>query len=223
MYNDNVTKMVDNGYAERVPDSDLLLNDGSIWYFIHHHVTSQSKPGKIRVVFECAAKYHDGSLNNQCLQGPDLTNKLISVLLWFRQFTFAVMGDMVAMYLQVRIPWYDWKSLRFLWFEKDNIVAYRMTSHLFGGVWCSSSSTFALCQTVCDLPDHDLIKDTVVRAFYVDDLLKSVQSTEEVTHVINQTRQVIGRRGFKLTNLLLMTNNYWRQLLLMTVHLNWDR
>ena len=203
VYNDNVTKMVDNGYAERVPDSDLLLNDGSIWYLPHHHVTSESKPGKIRVVFDCAAKYHDVSLNNQCLQGPDVTNKLISVLLRFRQFKFAVMGDIEAMYLQVRIPWYDRNALRFLWLEKDNIVEYRMTSHLFWGVWCSSSSTFALRQTVCDLPDHDLIKDTVLRAFYVDDLLKSVQSAEEVTRVINETRQVIGRGGFKLTKFVI--------------------
>ena len=98
VYNDNVTKMVDNGYAARVPDSDLLLDDGSIWYLPHHHVTRQSKPGKIHVVFDCAAKYHDVSLNNQCLQGPDLTNKLISVLLRFRLFKFAVMGDIEAMY-----------------------------------------------------------------------------------------------------------------------------
>ena len=126
------------------------------------------------------------SLNNQCLQGPDLTNKLISVLLRFRQYKFAVMGDIEAMYLQVRIPWYDRNALHFLWLEKDNIVEYRMMSHLFGGVWCSSSSTFALRQTVFDLPDHDLIKDTVLRAFYVHNLLRSVQSAEEITRVVKK-------------------------------------
>ena len=93
--------------------------------------------------------------------------------------------------------------MRFLWFEKDNIVKYWMTSHLFGGVWCSSSSTFALRQTVCDLSDHDLIKDTVLQAFHVDDLLKSVQSAEEVTLVINETRQVIHCGGFKLTKFVI--------------------
>ena len=91
----------------------------------------------------------------------------------------------------------------FLWLDKDHIVEYRMTSHLFGGVWCSSSSTFALRQTVCNLPDHGLIKDTVLRAFYVDDLWKSVQSAEEVTRVVNKTLQVIGHRGFKLTKFVL--------------------
>ena len=51
MYNDIVTKMVDNGYAERVYNFDLLLNDGSIWYLTHHHVTSESKPGKILMLW----------------------------------------------------------------------------------------------------------------------------------------------------------------------------
>ena len=106
--------MVDNGWAERVSDSDLLLNDGSIWYLPHHHVTSDSKPRKIRVVFDCSAKYHDMCSNNHCQQDPDLNNKLSSVLLRFRQSKFAAMGDIIAMCLQVWIPLYDQNTWRFL-------------------------------------------------------------------------------------------------------------
>ena len=58
-YDDNVTNMVSNGYAERVPESELNLADGSVWYLPHHHVVSDSKPGKILIVFDCAAKYQD--------------------------------------------------------------------------------------------------------------------------------------------------------------------
>ena len=47
--------------------------------------------------------------------------------------------------MQVKIPETDRNALRFLWYDDDeNIVSYRMTSHLFGGIWCSSSSTYAL-------------------------------------------------------------------------------
>ena len=42
----------------------------------------------------------------------------------------------------------------------------------------------------------------MLQAFYVDDLLKSVQSTE-ITRVVNETRQVIGRGGFKLTKFVI--------------------
>ena len=65
----------------------------------HHAVVSESKPGKVRIVFDCAAKLDGVSLNNQCLQGPDLNNKLLHVLLRFRQYQYAIMADIEAMYL----------------------------------------------------------------------------------------------------------------------------
>ena len=42
---------------------------------------SEAKPGKVRIVFDCAAKYEGVSLNNQCYKGPDLNNKLVDVVL----------------------------------------------------------------------------------------------------------------------------------------------
>ena len=90
--------MVSKGYAEVVSCSELDIHNGSVWYLLDHHVVSPSKPNKLRAVFDCAAKFHDMSLNSQCLQGPDLVNKLIHVLLRFCQFRNAVMADIEAMY-----------------------------------------------------------------------------------------------------------------------------
>ena len=36
---------------------------------------SETRPGKVRIVHDCAAKLAGVSLNNQCYQGPDLINK----------------------------------------------------------------------------------------------------------------------------------------------------
>ena len=121
-YDENINQMVTKGYAERVPKSELLIDDGSVWYLPHHHVLLPAKPGKIRIVFDCAAKFRGVSLNNQCLQGPDLTNKLIDVLLRFRQFRFGIMADIESMYLQVHIPDKDRNALRFLWNVNDQLV-----------------------------------------------------------------------------------------------------
>jgi len=41
------------------------------------------KPEKVRMVFDCAASHRGTSLNAQVLQGPDLTNKVVGVLLSF--------------------------------------------------------------------------------------------------------------------------------------------
>ena len=196
VYDQNIQKLVQNGYAERVPENELNRNDGSVWYIPHHPVF---KPGKVRPVFDCSARYKGVSLNGECMQGPNLTNNLVHVLLRFRQFKYAIMADVESMYLQVRIPDADRNALRFLWYDEGNLTEFRMTSHLFGGVWCASSSGFALRHTVNDFNPSPLIKDTVLRSFYVDDMLKSVKTVEEACDVICITKQVLSQGGFNLT------------------------
>ena len=74
-----------------------------------------------------------------------------------------------------------------------------MTSHLFGGVWCAASSTYALRQTVVDFPSSQLVNDTVLHCFYVDDLLKSVRTYSEAVEVIQGTKKLLKSGGFNLT------------------------
>ena len=126
-YSDQIMELELDGYSEKVPVEKIPIRDDSVWYLQHHAVVSASKPGKLRVVFECPAKQGDVSLNNQCFQGPDLNNKLVHVLLRFRQYRYAIIADIEEMYLQVRIPEKDRNTLRFLWQIGGSVVEYRMT------------------------------------------------------------------------------------------------
>ena len=211
-YEHNLFDLVEKNYAEPVPTEELTLNDGSVWYLPHHNVTNKSKPDKFRIVFDCAAKYSGVSLNSECLQGPDLCNKLLHVLLRFRQFKLAITADIEAMYHQVKIPPKHRNCLRFLWEQDGCISEYRMTSHLFGGVWCSCSSTYALRQCVKDETCSNLVKATVNHAFYVDDMLKSVASVDDGIDVIKGTKQVLAARGFNLTKFMTNDNNILREI-----------
>ena len=140
-YEENLFDLVDKKYAEPVPPDELTLDDGTVWYLPHHNVTSKSKPDKFWNVFYCAAKYSGVSLNSECLQGPDLCNKLLHVLLRFRQYKFAITADIMSMYHMVTIPENHRNCLRFLWLKDGRFSEFRMRSHLFGGRWCSASST----------------------------------------------------------------------------------
>ena len=202
LYDVNLNKMLTDGYAEKVTDTELSNEMSRIWYLPHHAVTSASKPGKVRIVFDCAAQYAGISLNSLCFQGPDLTNQLLHVLLHFRQFRYAVMADVEAMYHQVQIPIGDRDCFRFLWTDNDEDVTYRMTSHLFGGVWCSASSTYAMRRTVRDFPCSEVARDTVLRSFYVDDMLRSVNSRDEALEVVRDTKDVLSRGGFRLAKFI---------------------
>ena len=66
-------------------------------------MTHPKKPEKIRVVFDCAAKYQGTSLNDQTLQGPDHTNSLTGVLIRFREEQIALMADIEAMLIIIYV------------------------------------------------------------------------------------------------------------------------
>ena len=51
-------------HAKRVPLDELVIDDKPLWYLPHHPVFNPNKPGKTRVVFDCAAKFRGMSLNS---------------------------------------------------------------------------------------------------------------------------------------------------------------
>ncbi|XP_030586866.1 uncharacterized protein LOC115781376 [Archocentrus centrarchus] len=204
-YVEAMKSTINNGYAEAVPASFPDRNDGKVWYLPHHPVIHPRKPEKVRVVFDCAAKYDGVSLNDVVHQGPDLTNKLITVLIRFRQGPIAMMADIEGMFNQIYVTPDHRDILRFLWWkdhdQRNEVVTYRMTSHLFGGVWSPSAASFALRKCASDhahLYDADTIS-TVERNFYVDDCLKSSDSPQQAIHLAAQLTNLLKQGGFHLT------------------------
>ena len=197
-------QMIKNGYAEKVSSDEESVIDWKSWYIPHHGVYHPKKPEKIRVVFDCSAEYKGESINKHLLQGPDLTNKLIGVLIRFRQESVAFMSDIEAMFHQVKVTKDCQDFLRFLWWPNGDtskeVETYRMTVHLFGAASSPGCSNFALKQTA-----DDNEKDIGERAaeflrnyFYVDDGLKSVPTADEAISLICQTKEMCSRGGFNL-------------------------
>ncbi|KAL9952797.1 hypothetical protein ACROYT_G040105 [Oculina patagonica] len=199
--NDYITK----GYAQRVPKEELSADGKPLWYLPHHAVFHPQKPEKLRVVFDCAARYQGTSLNDQLLHGPDLTNCLFGVLVRFLQETIALSSDIEAMFHQVNVDPNDFDALRFLWWPEDDSskqpAEYRMVIHLFGSTSLPSCASFGLRRTAQDntreFPPE--VIDTVFRNFYVDDCLKSVPSTEEAIRLREDLSELLERGGFRLT------------------------
>lgn len=73
------------GHAEVVPQSELQMEPGKVWY-VPHHVVYHPRKKKLRAVFDCAATFGGASLNTELLRGPDLTNILLGVLLCVLRF-----------------------------------------------------------------------------------------------------------------------------------------
>ena len=203
-YKREIQLLLDKGYAEVIPTAELESNSDYTWYLPHHPVLNPNKPDKLRIVLDCAATHDSMSLNSQVLQGPDLTNKLLGILLRFRRGRVALMADIEAMFHQIKVYPQHRDALRFLWWHDGDLtrkpLSYRMTVHPFGGVWSPSCAAFALQRTLADRKNEFPEASSIAaQGFYVDDLLISMDSTEKAKTAAQQLREMLASKGFRLT------------------------
>ena len=206
-YSEFMTMMIEKDFMERIPENELNQPIGKTWYITHHAVYHKEKK-KIRVVFNCSLKYRGISLNDKLLQGPDLTNNLLGVLIRFRQGNIALVGDIEKMFYQVKVPSKDKDFLRLWWFPDGDLkrepVEYRLTVHVFGAISSPSCSNYALQRTALDHQQEfeKEVVETVLRKFYVDDLVTSIDKTESAIDLAREVRNICAKGGFNLTKML---------------------
>ena len=134
------------------------------------------KPGKVRIVFDGAARFKDTSLNDHLLHGPNLMNDLV--------------------FHQVRVVDEDTDALRFLWWSEDldrPPDEYKMLVHIFGAASSPCCANKALKTTASDNADkyHPEVIHTAQREFYVDDLLTSVPTVDKAVWLAEQSRALL--------------------------------
>ncbi|XP_063964979.1 uncharacterized protein LOC135156433 [Lytechinus pictus] len=194
--------LLEKGYAEPAPDHKT---DGKVWYIPHHGVV---QPNKLRVVFDCSAKYKGESLNSHLLTGPDLTNKLVGVLCRFRLDHIAFMCDIQEMFHQFRVNLEDRDYLRFLWWKDGNYDEvpneFRMKVHLFGAASSRGCANFGLRQTASDHAAEfgEDVRDFIHQEFYVDDGLKSLPTVHQAVDLISRTKKLCEKGGLHLHKLV---------------------
>ena len=156
-YSIQILTMLDKNYAELVHDN-FQITSKKVWYISHHSVVNPHKPDKLRVVFDCSAKYKDISLNKSLMQGPHLRphlmNNLVAILSRFRKEKIALAANIESIYYQVQVSPRDRDSLRFLWWPDENLesqpVVVRIKVHLFGATLSPCCASFALRQAAND-------------------------------------------------------------------------
>lgn len=185
------------GHARKLTREEAEKQSDKTWYLPHHPVLNPNKPGKLCVVFDTAAKFSGTSLNDQLLQGPDYINNLAGILMRFRQEEVTLIADIEKMFHQVRVPPEDCDALRFLWWPEDlnhEPEEYQTQVHIFGATsspCCSNKVRYG-----------KQAAETVHRNFYIDDLLKSTTSVEEVMTLADKLIGMLKEGGFRLTKFL---------------------
>ena len=109
------------------------------------------------------------------------------------------------MFHQILVEPSDCDVLRFLWWPEGDLskdlVDYRMVKHLFGARSSPSVANFCLKKTA-DLEKEGIrpeAVETVKKNMYVDDLMKSIDTTQKAINLVGQLRELLSKGGFRLT------------------------
>lgn len=180
-YKATINDYISKGHANKLTPEEAKVITSLTNYIPHHGVSNPNKPGKVRVVFDAAAKYGKISLNDNLLQGPDLLNNLVDLLFRFREGRYALMADIEQMFHQVQVRPADRDALRVVWRNNniDKIENYKMNVHIFGKADSPCCGNWAIKKIAIDEKknfDNEVIK-ALKRDFYMDDFLNSQPTT----------------------------------------------
>ena len=195
-------------YCRKLSAEEARKRSSKTRHLPHHPVLNPNKPGKVRIVFDAASKVNGVSLNDRLISGPDIMNSLVGVILRFRIGRYAISADIEAYFHQVRVPNEDADSLRFFWTDdissKSPPYTMQMLVHIFGAKDSATCAIHALRQAARD--NHaDLdgsTYETLLKSFYVEDLLKSLSDEEQLLHLALELIELCRRCGFRLTKFL---------------------
>ena len=173
--------------------------DSSVHYLPHFSVRKRSS-GKLRLVYDASAKSHAKSYSlNDCLEtGPDLINSLLSILIRFRTFKYALKSDIQKAFLQIEIEEYDRDLLRTLWVEDEQVWIYRFARLPFG----LTCSPFILAATLKKhLTDSNVTsqqRDQILSSFYVDNYLTGEENVQSLIETKSSLEQLFSKAGMSL-------------------------
>ena len=77
--------LITKGYTRK----EDTRSPGKTLFIPHHGLYHPSKPGKIRVVFDCSTDFDERSVNKELLTGRDLATQIVEVLTRFQQNNIA--------------------------------------------------------------------------------------------------------------------------------------
>lgn len=200
---DKLQRLIDD-YLRKGYCSDVggLPPNGPCWYLPVFPVVNPNKPGKVRLVFDAAAKTSDGrSLNTFLLSGPDMLTPLPDVLMRFREKKIAVSADVAEMFHQVRVREQDQDAQRFFWWPigTEEPRELRLEVMTFGATCSPAAAQFVQKKNARLFEEKyaDAVKE-ILNSYYVDDQLSSFHSAAEATRVMCEVVKIQENAGFEL-------------------------
>ncbi|XP_017472746.1 PREDICTED: uncharacterized protein LOC108363754 [Rhagoletis zephyria] len=198
-----INNLLDKGYAQKLSLADIAVPRDKVWYLPICVMNNPNKPGKIRMVWDAAAKANGVSLNNFLLSGPDLLNPLVDILLAFRVGRVAICGDIAEMFHRINIRETDMHAQRFLWYDENDRSqhpsVYVMRALTFG-LNCAPCIAHFIRDKNADNYKHDFPRaaEAIKRNHYVDDFIDSEDDEHSALELAKQVKEIHRAGGFNI-------------------------
>ncbi|XP_062703843.1 uncharacterized protein LOC134286271 [Aedes albopictus] len=178
--------------------------ESGLEYYIPHHAVLKpdSTTTKLRVVFDASCPTDTGvSLNDVLMVGPVVQDDLRSILLRFRLFRYAVIGDAEKMYRMVWQQASDQLLHKIFWRDssEEPLRTYKLTTVTYGTSSAPYLATRCLNQCAEEGAERYPVAAAIVKkTFYVDDMLAGFHTVEEGKLVCKDVRELLQGSGFNL-------------------------
>uniref|UniRef100_A0AAG5DRE2 Peptidase aspartic putative domain-containing protein n=1 Tax=Anopheles atroparvus TaxID=41427 RepID=A0AAG5DRE2_ANOAO len=173
-------------------------------YYLPHHpvLKASSSTTKLRVVFDGSAKTSTGySLNEALRVGPVVQDDLLDIILRFRTYKVALVGDIAKMYRQIVVHPDDRRFQRvlFRFSPDDSVETYELNTVTYG----LSPSSFLATRTLLQLAEDEgssfpHAAQALAQNFCVDDFIGGADSVEQAQQLREELSQMLNKGGFSL-------------------------
>lgn len=193
------------GHMTNITHTESNVNNQveNCFYLPHHAVIKEtSATTKLRVVFNASAVSSSGySLNDTLLVGPTIQEELFTILIRFRTYKYAFTADIVKMYRQIWVAAENRDYQRILW--RDDMHNPVQTFTLNTVTYGTRSAPFLAIRSLHQLAFEESDNfpsacETIIRDFYVDDILSGGQDLSETIKLKNDLIHVLSKGKFTL-------------------------
>ena len=202
-YNEQIHDMLRRGAARHVSDDEVVGYTGGKFYISHFEVLNpKSKSTPCRIVYNSSARFQGQSLNDYLAKGPSLLNKMIGVIMRFRECRHAFIGDISKMFHSIDIPLRDQMTHLFLWRDFDresHPTTYAMTVVNMGDRPSATIAQVALRKSA-ERFTYEYPEDSnlIVKNAYMDDIPSSTNSEDDAVRLRREIDLILSSTGFSI-------------------------
>ena len=198
-YIEGIHKWETDSIVERI---EVSPKDFKNYVWIPHRPvfkTDEQSTTKMRPVFNCSLKTRKGpSLNEASYAGINLMKDMLELTMLFRTNHYVYLADVRKAFLMIKLKSIKDRN-RFCFFlkEGDKLVCYRFTTIIFGFNASPFILNYVIKHHASSFPD-DHCTDSLLNNFFVDNLVKSHNSEDELVQLYVNSVARMGQGNFDL-------------------------